>query len=120
MEEEENRENNAQTGGEDETKEPAAEEVPEVSEQNGGEDTSQLSSDVPQSEPQEDKRQEEPAEELETSTNQIEETAATLPAENKLSAASLPLPPFDPETPIGERARGDVNGINTNGRLIDY
>ncbi|XP_028271214.1 matrin-3-like isoform X2 [Parambassis ranga] len=100
-EDKQEREEDVQTGGKDETKETAAEEVPEVSEQNSDEDTSRLIGDVPQSDLQEDKLQEEPVGEMETSSNQNGEAAATPPAENKLSTASLPLPPFNPETPIG-------------------
>ncbi|XP_070769110.1 matrin 3-like 1.2 [Enoplosus armatus] len=40
-------------------------------------------------------------EEMETSTNQNGQTEAPLPAENKPSVASLPLPPHDPDNPIG-------------------
>lgn len=47
-------------------------------------------------------KQEELVEQMETSTNQSGETEAPPPAENKPSVASMPLPPYDPNTPIGE------------------
>lgn len=47
-------------------------------------------------------KQEELVEQMETSTNQSGETEAAPPAENKPSVASMPLPPYDPNTPIGE------------------
>lgn len=46
--------------------------------------------------------QEKQVEQMETSTNQSGETEAAPPAENKPSVASMPLPPYDPNTPIGE------------------
>ncbi len=47
-------------------------------------------------------KQEEQAEEMEMSTNQNRQTEAPPPAENKPSVASLPLPPHDPNNPIGK------------------
>uniref|UniRef100_A0A3P9B4C1 Matrin-3 n=2 Tax=Maylandia zebra TaxID=106582 RepID=A0A3P9B4C1_9CICH len=63
----------------------AAEKVPEVSAERSSED----------------EKQEELVEQMETSTNQSGETVAPPPAENKPSVASMPLPPYDPNTPIG-------------------
>ncbi|XP_040903929.1 matrin 3-like 1.2 [Toxotes jaculatrix] len=40
-------------------------------------------------------------EQMVTSTNQNGQTEAPPPTENKPSVASLPLPPYDPDTPIG-------------------
>lgn len=42
-------------------------------------------------------------EEMETSTNQNGQTEAAPPPQTKPSVASLPLPPHDPDTPIGKR-----------------
>ncbi|KAL7394941.1 hypothetical protein ABVT39_007552 [Epinephelus coioides] len=63
--------------------ENSAEKIPEVSDQN------QKSS------------QDEEQEEMETSTSQNGQTEAPPPAENKPTVASLPLPPHDPNNPIG-------------------
>ncbi|XP_030595080.1 matrin-3-like isoform X2 [Archocentrus centrarchus] len=51
----------------------------------------------------EDEKQEEQVEQMDTSTNQSGEAEAPPPppAENKPSAASLPLPPYDPNMAIG-------------------
>lgn len=49
-------------------------------------------------------KQEEQVEEMEISANQNGQTEAAPPAENKPSVASLPLPPYDPNNPIGERS----------------
>ncbi|XP_062281705.1 matrin 3-like 1.2 [Scomber scombrus] len=46
-------------------------------------------------------KQEEQSEEMEISANQNGQTEAAPPAENKPSAASLPLPPYEPNNPIG-------------------
>ncbi|XP_039976056.1 matrin 3-like 1.2 isoform X2 [Xiphias gladius] len=46
-------------------------------------------------------KQEEQVEEMETSTNQNGQTEAPPPAENKPGVASLPLPPYDPDAPLG-------------------
>lgn len=48
-------------------------------------------------------KQEEQLNLMEISTNQNGQMEAPPPAENKPSAASLPLPPFDPDSPIGEK-----------------
>ncbi|XP_030252364.1 matrin 3-like 1.2 isoform X3 [Sparus aurata] len=50
---------------------------------------------------QEELKQEEQLNLMEISTNQNGQMEAPPPAENKPSAASLPLPPFDPDSPIG-------------------
>lgn len=47
-------------------------------------------------------KREELVEQMETSTNQSGETEAPPPAESKPSVVSMPLPPYDPNTPIGE------------------
>ncbi|TNN81877.1 hypothetical protein EYF80_007785 [Liparis tanakae] len=55
-----------------------------------------------QVEQKEQKEQAEQEEQMETSSNQNGQTEAPPPAENKSNVASLPLPPHDPTTPIGE------------------
>ncbi|XP_044061918.1 matrin 3-like 1.2 isoform X2 [Siniperca chuatsi] len=67
----------------------SAEETPEVSDQNQTSCQDEAKDEVEQ------------AEEMETSTNQNGPAEAAPPAENKPSVASLPLPPHDPNNPIG-------------------
>lgn len=59
-------------------------------------------------------KQEEQAEETETSTNQNGQTEAPPPAENKPGVASLPLPPHDPNNPIGERTFLLLMNVDSN------
>ncbi|XP_034399546.1 matrin 3-like 1.2 isoform X2 [Cyclopterus lumpus] len=66
--------------------EKSSEDIPEVSDRN-------------QTSSQEEAEQAEA--EMDTSANQNGRTEAPPPAENKPSVASLPLPPHDPDTPIG-------------------
>ncbi|XP_042274294.1 matrin 3-like 1.2 isoform X1 [Thunnus maccoyii] len=72
---------------EEKREENTAEKIPEVSDQ------SQKSCN--------EVKQEEQVEEMEISANQNGQTEAAPPAENKPSVASLPLPPYDPNNPIG-------------------
>lgn len=46
-------------------------------------------------------KQDEQAEDMETSTNQNGQAEAPPPAQSKPGVASLPLPPHDPDSPIG-------------------
>ncbi|XP_041653404.1 matrin 3-like 1.2 isoform X2 [Cheilinus undulatus] len=86
--EEEKPEEGTQSADVDEKKdEGSAENVPEVSDQ--GE---KMSQDL------QENKQEALEDDMETSTNENGETEA---AQNKSSVATLPLPPHDPETPIG-------------------
>nr|XP_046261503.1 matrin 3-like 1.2 [Scatophagus argus]XP_046261504.1 matrin 3-like 1.2 [Scatophagus argus] len=72
----------------DEKRENPAEKIPEVSSQD------QMSG-------QEEVKQEEQVEEMGTSTSQNGQMETPPSAENKPSVASLPLPPHDPNNPIG-------------------
>uniref|UniRef100_A0A3P9KJ51 Matrin-3 n=1 Tax=Oryzias latipes TaxID=8090 RepID=A0A3P9KJ51_ORYLA len=49
----------------------------------------------------EEQEEQQQDEEMETSTNQNGQTEAPPPVDTKPSSAALPLPPFDPETPVG-------------------
>ncbi|KAK2904576.1 matrin 3-like 1.2 isoform X1 [Channa argus] len=87
-EEEEEEKQNSDVSSEDKREKTSAEKIPEVAEQN------QMSSHNLQEVKQEE-------EEMEISTNRDEQTETLTAAENKPSTASLPLPPYDPDTPIG-------------------
>uniref|UniRef100_A0A3P8Q1Z9 Matrin 3-like 1.1 n=1 Tax=Astatotilapia calliptera TaxID=8154 RepID=A0A3P8Q1Z9_ASTCA len=78
-------------------------ETPDVSEETAVEEKSAAEKvpEVSAERSSEDEKQEELVEQMETSTNQSGETEAPPPAENKPSVASMPLPPYDPNTPIG-------------------
>ncbi|XP_035766562.1 matrin-3-like [Neolamprologus brichardi] len=78
-------------------------ETPDVSEETAVEEKSAAEKvpEVSAERSSEDEKQEELVEQVETSTNQSGETEAPPPAENKPSVASMPLPPYDPNTPIG-------------------
>lgn len=51
---------------------------------------------------QEKREEQQQDEEMETSTNQNGQTETPPPVDTKPSSAALPLPPYDPETPVGE------------------
>ncbi|XP_039898928.1 matrin 3-like 1.2 isoform X2 [Simochromis diagramma] len=78
-------------------------ETPDVSEETAVEEKSAAEKvpEVSAERSSEDEKQEELVEQMETLTNQSGETEAPPPAENKPSVASMPLPPYDPNTPIG-------------------
>ncbi|GLD70549.1 matrin 3-like 1.2 isoform X2 [Lates japonicus] len=80
--------------GDEKREENSAEKNPEVCDQ-------KLKSCEDLPEVKQEETQEEQVEEMEPSTNQEGPTEAPLPAEDKPSVASLPLPPYDPDTPIG-------------------
>ncbi|XP_071362759.1 matrin 3-like 1.2 [Trachinotus anak] len=79
------------SGGEEKREENSAEKNPEVSDEKLKSGKVEL----------QEVKQEEQMEEMEISTNQNGQTEAPPPAENKPSVASLPLPPYDPDTPMG-------------------
>lgn len=58
-------------------------------------------SDEKQPSCQDEVKQDEQAEDMETSTNQNGQAEAPPPAQSKPGVASLPLPPHDPDSPIG-------------------
>ncbi|CAI5653140.1 unnamed protein product [Oreochromis niloticus] len=78
-------------------------ETPDVSEETAMEEKSAAEKvpEVSAERSSEDEKREELVEQMETSTNQSGETEAPPPAESKPSVASMPLPPYDPNTPIG-------------------
>ncbi|XP_070692704.1 matrin 3-like 1.2 [Pempheris klunzingeri] len=86
--EEEEEESCDVSGVEEKREEKAAEKIPEVCDQQ-----QQLMED--------EVKQEQREEEIQTSTNQNGQTEAPPPPDNKPSVASLPLPPHDPNCPIG-------------------
>ncbi|XP_026198381.1 matrin 3-like 1.2 [Anabas testudineus] len=76
------------SGGEEKREESSAEQIPKVCEQN-------------RTSSQEEEKREQQVKETETSANQNRQTETAPPAERKPSVVSLPLPPHDPDTPIG-------------------
>ncbi|XP_051275771.1 matrin 3-like 1.2 isoform X2 [Dicentrarchus labrax] len=89
-EEEEKEKEEELQGGADKREENSEEKIPEVPDQN-----------EERQEERQEVKQEERQEEMETSTNQNGPTEPPPLAETKPSVASLPLPPHDPDTPIG-------------------
>uniref|UniRef100_A0A4W6C3G9 Matrin 3-like 1.1 n=1 Tax=Lates calcarifer TaxID=8187 RepID=A0A4W6C3G9_LATCA len=83
--------------GDEKREENSAEKNPEVCDQKL-KSCEDVTAEVKQEE-----TQEEQVEEMEPSTNQEGPTEAPPPANDKPSVASLPLPPYDPNTPIGEK-----------------